>query len=309
MISSFQSRRGAAALPLREGRAPVRDRLTAMLFLTGLLHAIVILGVTFSNQVIRASSDTPQLDVLLVTNEVSVAANNPKAAYLAQRTQIGSGNTDEAVSPVSPQSRGATDTAAPQGEGNAANGSTDQAPESVVATTAPSSDIRYLANDTAGGQTTQPEPLGAVEGAPRSGRNDGAELLLRGKANAQHWVTPDTRESALAPYLAAWKRKVERVGTVNYPVAARDAAQGGSPLIEVDIAANGHLRSATVRRSSGHAAVDQAALATLRLASPFEPFPSELAIVYSQLRFAYQFQWDSTRSNPVTVSSDGASGP
>ena len=36
-------------LQLREGRAPVRERLIAMLFLTALLHAIVILGVSFSS--------------------------------------------------------------------------------------------------------------------------------------------------------------------------------------------------------------------------------------------------------------------
>ena len=32
------------AQPLREGRAPVSERLTAMLLLAALLHAIVILG-------------------------------------------------------------------------------------------------------------------------------------------------------------------------------------------------------------------------------------------------------------------------
>ena len=33
---------------LREGKAPVRERLMTMLFLAGIAHAIVILGLSFS---------------------------------------------------------------------------------------------------------------------------------------------------------------------------------------------------------------------------------------------------------------------
>ena len=84
--------------------------------------------------------------------------------------------------------------------------------------------------------------LGDAPGAPRSGRGDALELLLRGKANAQHWVSPDTRASRLAPYLAEWKRKVERVGTLNFPSAARRAGLCGSPVLEVEIGADGRLR-------------------------------------------------------------------
>jgi hypothetical protein len=49
----------------------------------------------------------------------------------------------------------------------------------------------------------------------------------------------------------------------------------------------------------------------LKLASPFDPFPPDLAAEYSQLRFAYQ--WDfvagSLQTGAVTVSSDTESGP
>ena len=79
--------------------------------------------------------------------------------------------------------------------------------------------------------------IGDTPGEPRSGRGDAVELLLRGKANEEHWVTPDTRASRLAPYLADWKRKVERVGTLNLPSAVRNAGLSGSPVVEVEIAA------------------------------------------------------------------------
>ena len=43
----------------------------------------------------------------------------------------------------------------------------------------------------------------------------------RGPKREELWVTPDTRAATLAPYLDGWRRKVERVGTINYPTIAR----------------------------------------------------------------------------------------
>ena len=54
----------------------------------------------------------------------------------------------------------------------------------------------------------------------------------------------------------------------------------------MQILANGLLGGAFVKRSSGHAELDQAALAILKLASPFEPFPAELASQHDALRLA-----------------------
>lgn len=295
MTSANPSLTRAAAPPkLREGRAPVRDRLMAMLLLTALLHAIIILGVGFSAGGLTGGDKAPQLDVMLVTDDVPEARDNPHASYLAQRTQIGAGDTDEHTPPGSPASRGAQQRAEQPIDGMQAvsrirNG--DRTAERVLVTTGQSPDIRYFGEQATPEQTAAlPEMLGQTPGAPRSGRGDALELLLRGKSNAEHWVSPDTRASRLAPYLAEWKRKVERVGTLNFPLAARRSGLTGSPVVEVEIAANGRLREAHVRRSSGYDALDRAALTILRLASPFNPFPPDIAAQYSRLRFAYQ--WD-----------------
>jgi periplasmic protein TonB len=104
-------------------------------------------------------------------------------------------------------------------------------------------------------------------------------------------VTPDSREAALAPYLDSWRRRVERIGTLNFPTAARKAGPAGSPVLEVAINADGHIERMLVRRSSGDAELDQAALAILKLASPFDRFPAELASRYRTLRFVYEYQF------------------
>jgi protein TonB len=81
--------------------------------------------------------------------------------------------------------------------------------------------------------------------------------------------------------------------------------------VEVQIGANGRLIEASVRRSSGHGSLDNAALSILKLASPFDPFPAEMAAQYAQLRFAYQWEFvaGALQTGAVTASSDTASGP
>jgi protein TonB len=285
-----------------------------MLLLMTLLHAIILLGVNFTSGARAAHAATPELDVMLVTNEVAEARANEHAAYLAQRTQIGAGNTDQAKSVGSPASRGAlssprsADTGGDQSSSRRVNVSDRQ----VLTSSGDSPDIRYVGQlASSNGAASLPLIIGDTEGDPRSGRGDAVELLLRGKSDAQHWVTPDTRASKLAPYLAAWKRKVERVGTLNFPSVARNTGLSGSPVVEVQISAGGRLMEATVRRSSGHGSLDNAAMTILKLASPFEPFPPEMAAEYAQLRFAYQ--WDfvagTLQTGAVTASSDTASNP
>ncbi len=63
-----------------------------------MLHAIVILGITFTAPA-DAGSGAPGLQVLLVSDELPESNANDAATYLAQRTQVGSGNTTKIVAP------------------------------------------------------------------------------------------------------------------------------------------------------------------------------------------------------------------
>jgi protein TonB len=103
-------------------------------------------------------------------------------------------------------------------------------------------------------------------------------------------ATPDTRQSDLAEYLDGWRRRVERIGTANYPTELLGDLSVGRPTLEVVVAADGRLDDIIVRRSSGNKALDQAALKILRLAAPFDPLPENLRDDYDVLRFAYE--WD-----------------
>jgi len=85
--------------------------------------------------------------------------------------------------------------------------------------------------------------------------------------------------------------KIERVGTMNFPDAARRQKLSGTPVIEVTIAADGRLLQTVIRRSSGHAEIDEAAMRILKLAAPFDPFPGELTAKHDEIRIAYEWQF------------------
>ena len=274
---------------VRAMRAP-RDRLLTMLFVATLLHGLLILGVNF-NTPLAGRRSAPGLRVLLVSDQLPSAQRNPTAAYLAQRTQLGSGNSGHDLQPHTPALRPGVRSKALQGHASAAPGQPAQGgAERVLTTTGWSTQVTYRIRSAPGSLD------GALaQGADGAlGSNASGPVLLRGPKR-QLWVSPDTRSALVAPYLVAWRHKGERIGTLNFPVAARDARPNAAPVIEVAISANGRLLRAVVRRSSGDPALDQAALAILRLASPFDPFPPDLARRYRVLRFTYEWQFKGGR--------------
>jgi protein TonB len=264
--------------------------------LAALFHGIVILGVTFSAPGSKSSgNDAPGLEVILVNDQAPSVAQNPNAQYLSERSQRGSGNTlknERALIPKSslmPVERSGI----PSGDGLAAQqAGTDAGDEELIATHRPAQRILYFASATAAEQASQlPQLLEKRPDLAMSPNDDGVELRMRGEAKQQLWIAADTRESDVAVYLDNWRRKIERVGTINFPDAARREKLSGTPVIEVTIGSDGKLLQTLVRRSSGHAEIDEAAMRILKLAAPFDPFPRELTARHDEIRIAYEWQF------------------
>jgi protein TonB len=152
---------------------------------------------------------------------------------------------------------------------------------------------RFVAAEADASSAPESLPREAFAGSsfPFAGTDDDAELQLKGAPRRELVVTPNTRTSEVAVYLDAWKRRIEQVGTVNFPNAARRSKLSGNPVIEVVLASSGGLVRADVRRSSGFGELDRAAMDILKLATPFEPFPEDLAAKHDVLRFAYEWQF------------------
>jgi periplasmic protein TonB len=293
----------ARALQLREGIAPTRDRPTTV-FMAALVHGVIIVGVTFGT-VKNERSGAPGLEVLIVSEDVPEAKTNDTARYLAQRTQLGSGSDD-------PEAAQAPRAAA---EHLALNGRADgttladeagallaQADARSLTTSASMPEILYFAPPASLVERTE-VPVQTEGNAERDklGVDDLEEQKIAGPVRDELWVTPDTREAMIAPYLVAWRTKIERLGTLNFPRAAWRAPGTRNPDVEVAINSDGTLRSAMIVRTSGSAKLDQAVIDILKLASPFDPFPRELAERTRLLRFTYGYQFDGQKLGQGTV--------
>ena len=277
----------------RDGdRRAARDRLVSMLLLAALLHGLVLLGVTFG-PLQDSAGGAKGLEVLLVSNELPEARKNDGATYLSQRTQAGSGNTQERTAARVPGT-------APPGGGPKSAPAPDSAEEAtedeLLTTTATRARVSFTAMPLKEALALRdielPLLLGDSDAPPQPQSLDAdRDLALRGPKRDELYVTADTRASNLAPYLDGWRRRVERIGTLNYPSVAQRRKLTGNPVVEVTILRTGQLESAVIRRSSGYPEIDAATLDILKLASPFEPFPQSLSSQYRVLHFAYEWQF------------------
>jgi protein TonB len=278
------------------GLPPANDRMLTTCFLAALFHGIVILGVTFSSSKSDAGGpDSPALEVVLVNDQAPLADKNPNARYIAQRTQLGTGNSLNGERTLIPKSSlvPVERLGIPGGEGLAAahNGET-AGDDELVATHAPALKILYFAAAAAAKEASQvPELLEKKPDLAMTPNDDGIELRLRGESKQQLWIAADTRESDVAVYLDSWRRKIERVGTINFPDVARRKQLSGTPVIEVTIGSDGKLLQTVVRRSSGHAEIDEAAVRILKLASPYDPFSGAMNAKHDEIRIAYEWQF------------------
>jgi protein TonB len=137
-------------------------------------------------------------------------------------------------------------------------------------------------------------PLATQPTTPAEPAIDASEINLQAREMAQlqarisqQWdeyqrrpkrafVGANVREYAFARYVEDWVTKVERVGNVNYPEAARRQGIYGSLKLTVSIYSDGRIEQVEVDRSSGSKILDAAAIKIVELAAPYAPFPDDM---------------------------------
>ncbi len=249
-------------------------RIALALMASFALHGIV-LSTQFTLVNPRHFEDlTPPMEVVLVNAKSSEAPLNPEV--LAQADLAGGGNVDEdrrAKSPLpyKPQP--------PEASEEAARARVKQLEEQA----------RQL--------LTQLRNKAAVETAPQTSPHrdvDSADLMAQAseaaKLQAQisrHWdeyqkrprrdfVGANAKNYAYARYVEDWVAKVEKIGNLNYPEAARQQRLYGSLRLTVSLYADGTVESIDIDKSSGSKILDQAAINIVNLGAPYAPFPKEM---------------------------------
>ena len=105
-------------------------------------------------------------------------------------------------------------------------------------------------------------------------------------------VNPNDTQSPEGFYIAAWMRKVEQIGEMNFPNIARTLNLTTGPVLDVTIRADGSLQEVRVVRSSGHPELDRAAQQIVRLSAPYAQFPPALRQRYDLLRISRPWRFD-----------------
>jgi protein TonB len=261
-----------AAVPPRVGE---KERLSATMVLSLLLHGMLILGLGFALD--DAAPVLPTLDVILTQTQTALT---PKQAdFLAQASNQGGGEHEKTTRPRDLQSGQVPkpdDGVAPR-EVRAQTPAPQPPPQARVV-----SSTRGQAPTPVPVATPQVEPTALPPGRERIDRDLAmarlaAEIHLRSERYAKRpkrkFVSASTREYAWAGYLRAWVDRVERVGNLNYPDEARRRRLSGELVISVAIRRDGSVERADVIQSSGSRLLDDAALRIARLAEPYPPLP------------------------------------
>ncbi|MBT9568966.1 MAG: energy transducer TonB [Thiobacillus sp.] len=249
-----------------------------------LLASAAVHGMVLSTQFVqinpRLLEDTNlPMEVVLVNAKSAESPLEPDA--LAQVNLAGGGNTDEdrrlkSPLPASAKSQsGAEETAL-----KARVAELEQQAKALLTKVQPQG---QLANQPLSAPATPTQPT-----IDTSQLNQQAREMANLQARiSQQWddyqkrpkrafVGANVREYAFARYVEDWVTKVERVGNVNYPEAARRQGIYGSLKLTVSIFANGRIETIEVDRSSGSKILDAAAVKIVELAAPYAPFPDDM---------------------------------
>jgi protein TonB len=253
------------------------DLLGPTILFSVVLHAIVLLGVTFSLQ--KPKPSLPTLDVTLV----DVANNDApdKADFLAQANNSGGGESDKVGRPSEPASGLLpvdTNGQAPVKVDAAAPRPADSQDPRVVETSG-ASDFTVTRS-----QAATPQPATDVPDADETRRaEEMAKLAAEVRDQSQKYakrpkkkfISANTKEYAYAAYMKGWVNRVERVGNQNYPDQARREGLHGEVVLTVGLNRDGSIKSIDIIQGSGHDLLDHAARRIVELAGPFPALPPD----------------------------------
>ena len=96
------------------------------------------------------------------------------------------------------------------------------------------------------------------------------------KRPKRKFIGARTKEYRFALYVESWRQKVERIGNMNYPEAAKAQKLYGQLRMTVSIKADGSLEKVVIDQPSNHKVLDDAAKRIVELAAPYAVFPDDI---------------------------------
>ncbi len=269
--------------PMALTRTGVRpaDRLGFTLMIAALVHLALILGVGFTY--VKPEKISQTLEITLAPFK---SDTKPKDAdFLAQENQQGSGTLDKKAVPKTTEIAPYQDTKINKVTPPPAAKPVvkQEAPKTAVATKAQAPQKTVAKRDEVKPQE-QKKAAPTFDSTQLTSEIASLEAELADEQQAYAKRPKIYRLSAVSTmrdkgawYKEDWRKKIERIGNLNYPEQARRQQIYGSLRMMVSINRDGSLYEVLVLESSGQPLLDQAAQRIVRLAAPFAPFSGDLA--------------------------------
>ncbi|WP_289538463.1 energy transducer TonB [Pseudomonas sp. SO81] len=259
------------------------DRLGFTLFVATLLHLALILGVSFT--LAKPGELSKTLEITLSTFNSDKQPD--KADYLAQHNQQGSGTLEHKAAPKTTEQAPFQDSKVNKVTPAAAPQPT-QRKEAVASKTSLTTTKQQQQKAATKQKEEEPQPDAqpapvfdtaqlSAEIASLEAELAQEQQLYAKRPKIHRLNAASTMRDKGAWYKDEWRKKVERVGNLNYPEEARRQRVYGSLRLLVSINRDGTLYEVQVLEPSGQPVLDQAALRIVRLAAPFAPFTGDLA--------------------------------
>jgi protein TonB len=253
------------------------DRFGVTLLFSLIAHGVFALGLTFEFE--KPAPRLPSLDVILVQSANSEKPE--KADFLAQATNSGGGNADEARRPSAPLSSPIPKAIAGIAPVPLENGAPRPTPprDAELLTQKHSS---FSVRTDAATPDNEPRPA-VVERDIEQRKIEMARLAQEiqreseqyAKRPKRKYISANTKEYEFAAYMRAWVARIERIGNLNYPDEARRQQLHGQLVLTVGLDRAGRIKSIDVIQSSGHKVLDDAAIRIVHLAEPFPALPED----------------------------------
>lgn len=267
---------------------------------------VVLLSIHFESDLKKFADRLPTLEVLLVNAKTHTKPE--KADVLAQANLDRGGNTDQDRKMKTPlpaiKQQKAELTVKPTTEVKAGARAAKKAAEEtqeekrvteleqkaqelmtqINATKKVESESRQAstAKESETGDQETPSKLNSSDMIAQAIEIDKKETLIAKnwddyqKKPKRKFIGARAKEYKYALYVDTWRQKVERVGNLNYPEAAKNLKLYGQLQLTVSIKSDGTLESVELTRSSGHKVLDDAAKQIVELAAPYARFPDDI---------------------------------
>mgnify|MGYP000244681803 FL=1 len=253
------------------------DRFGFSLFLAIAVHALLIFGLGFKLH--QDKQAAPTLEITLAQHQTESEPDD--ADFLAQANQQGSGNKNDRNEITTDRQADIHDTHLKK-TGAPLQQTQEQSITSKIPPISTTSDsFQSTADKLTPKEIEQPviTPLPeatSLEIASLKAKLDQQQQEYSKLPRVLRITSASTKAADHAAYLRYWIDRIEMVGNNNYPEEARQKSLYGDLRLAVTLLPNGSVDSVEVLLSSGQRVLDQAAIRTVRLASPFAPFPSEI---------------------------------